>query len=110
MLLVPYGYISRYRISLPLFPYYIGLLLKRESRSNNNATQSESAGSDSDTRDSTHTGTLYLQTELVPGNDGHTTSHITCYCCGKKGHYADNCPNASCTVINEQHTNICDTN
>ncbi len=40
----------------------------------------------------TGTGASYLQEEIVSGKDGRVVSHITCYSCGKKGHYSDNCP------------------
>ena len=30
--------------------------------------------------------------EATPGNDGKVFSHIDCYNCGHKGHYASNCP------------------
>ena len=33
------------------------------------------------------TGLSYLQEETVKGNDCRLILHITCYACGKKGHY-----------------------
>ena len=37
----------------------------------------------------------YAQTEdaiIVAGTDGRTVARITCYMCGKNGHYSDFCP------------------
>ena len=34
----------------------------------------------------------YLQDDGIAGTDRRFISHITCYRCGRKGHYADNCP------------------
>ena len=48
----------------------------------------------------------YLQTDTIPGTDGRTIPHITCYVCGKKGHYSDKCPNIDNGNSNEQHAHI----
>ena len=57
-----------------------------------------SAGDNNTSRD----GASYLQTEAILGSDGRLIPHITYFNCGKKGHYSDNCPNATCQVINEE--------
>ena len=56
---------------------------------NNNATAN---GPTNKSTNANSAGRSYLQTEIIPGTDGRTITHITCYNCGKKGHYADNSP------------------
>ena len=82
---------------------------RKESKqpNNNNTEQSTSRSNNSNLVQRDNTGTSYLQTEIIPGTDGRTIEHITCYNCGKRGHYADNCPATSNTPSNEQqHANI----
>ena len=71
-----------------------------QSRNKRDSKQVTSNSEGTPTKTNSHGGntgngmeTSYLQTEVVPGNDGRTISHITCYSCQNKGHYADNCPN-----------------
>ena len=52
--------------------------------------------------------TSYLQMQVVPGTDGKIIAHITCYDCGKKGRYADNCPNNQVKNNEEQHVQFLD--
>ena len=63
---------------------------KREAKSTNNGTTTKAPNNESTNTSSA--GRSYLQTEVVPGTDGRTITHITCYNCGKKGHYTNNCP------------------
>ena len=74
----------------------------RQSNPNVNNNNNERPTSESTTNNNTDTGTLYLQTNVVPKTDGRLISHITCYNCRRKGHYADNCPGQVCTKTNEQ--------
>ena len=53
-----------------------------------------------------NTGVSYLQEEAVQGKDGRVVSHITCYSCGKKGHYSDNCPQGSPQQQHVQTTDV----
>ena len=50
----------------------------------------------------TDTGTSYLQTSAVPGVDGRLITHNTCYNCGRKGHYANNCPGQNNSESSDQ--------
>ena len=45
---------------------------------------------------------LNSNTNAIPGVDGRLISHITCYNCNCKGHYADNCPGQSYNETNDQ--------
>ena len=74
----------------------------RQSNTNINNNNNERSTSEPTTDNNTDTGTSYLQTDVVPGTDGRLISHISCYNCGRKGHYADNCPGQVCTETNEQ--------
>ena len=71
---------------------------KKENKSNHNTTNVEGSrsASDDNNNNTTETGTSYLQSTAVPGNDGRLIPHITCYNCQRKGHYADNCPEQDC--------------
>ena len=75
---------------------------RKDNRTNTTSEQSNvRSGGDSGLGRS---DTSYLQTDIVAGTDGRTIEHITCYSCGKKGHYADNCPEGSNgNESNEQH-------
>ena len=54
--------------------------------------------------------------EVIAGADGVTHTHVTCFCCEHKGHYADKCPNgpnatllqteaaAAMTLLQASHT------
>ena len=83
---------------------------KRESKSaggNNDATAIKN--NNKDDGQGGQTDTSYLQTEIIPGTDGRTIAHITYYNCGKKGHYADNCPAEEQGQNNEeQHVHVTD--
>ena len=86
----------------------------KENKQTNNNTANEQQGArsnDLNNNQSENTGISYLQAEIVPGMDGRTVEHITCYNCGKRGHYAANFPVASneCTM-QEQHAHIYDRN
>ena len=73
---------------------------KRDNRSTNN-TESEnvrSMGNNNNNR----SGASYLQTEAIPGTDGCLIHRITCFSCNKKGHYSDNCPDATRRKNNEE--------
>ena len=83
------------------------------SNNNNTKTKRDNRTTSTSDQDSTRTantselnrdGVSYLQAEAVPGNDGRLIPHITCFNCGRKGHYADNCPGEVCQPVgNEQH-------
>ena len=66
---------------------------KKETKSTISATTSRNVNNDTPNMGSNERS--YLQTEVVPGTDGRTIAHITCYNCNKKGHYADNCPDSN---------------
>ena len=40
---------------------------------------------------------------MVPGIYGRLITHIICYNCGKKGQYADNYQDLSCSIVDQQH-------
>ena len=79
-------------------------MTKKESENHTNNQESETSESNTieNTRNTTKTGTSYLHSTTVPGSDGRLIPHITCYNCGKKGHYANNCPAHVCTTTNEE--------
>ena len=73
-----------------------------KSHTNNQEGDAPKSNNSDNRRNTTETDTSYLQSTAVPGNDGWLISHITCYNCGKKGHYADNCPAQVCTTTNKE--------
>ena len=79
---------------------------KGNKTNNNNAVVDgvRSGNEENSNSQATETGTSYLQSSAVPGTDGRIIAHIKCYNCGKKGYYADNCPNSS--TVDEQHTQM----
>ena len=83
---------------------------KRDNRGNDiKSTEDERSMGGKNTSVNSDTGTSYLQTEIVSGFDRRVIAHNRCdyYNCGKKGHYVDNCPNATCTIINDrQHAHM----
>ena len=86
---------------------------KKENKNTVNNTESDNRENNTteNARSVTETGTSYLQSTAVPGSDGRLIPHITCYNCGKKGHYADNCPTQVCTPVNEeQHVQMNNSN
>ena len=80
---------------------------KKEAKSPINATTPININTDSSNTGGNERS--YLQTEVVPGTDGRTITHITCYNCNKKGHYSDNCPDSN-TIgsSSEQHVQFTD--
>ena len=87
---------------------------KKENRTTNtniNSNNNEETANTSINTSNTEAGTSYLQTNAIPRVDGRLISHITCYNCKRKGHYADNCPEQNNNETNnQQHIQTRDTN
>ena len=86
---------------------------KRDNKQPNNNDETPGAKiSNSDTSINTRVERSCLQAEVILGTDGQTIAHITCYNCGKKGHYADNCPMdvQEQNNDNQQHEQFLDNN
>ena len=75
---------------------------KRHDSSNNNK-QNNNKGNDKKQDETGEVGMSYLQDDGIAGVDGRFISHITCYRCGRKGHYADNCPDDQPKQQQQQH-------
>ena len=80
---------------------------KKENKVNNttNVNNTNSRSEPNENNNNTNQSS-YIQAETVPGTNGRTIPHITCYVCGKKGHYSDNCLNTDNGDSNEQHAHV----
>ena len=75
-----------------LSSYHNSIPSSKKNDNSNSTKQNNNKGTDKKNNDTSDVGMSYLQDGGIPGTDGRFISHITCYRCGRKGHYADNCP------------------